>query len=381
MITRSIIKSNLEEKEGVLSSQSEEEKLMHSIIEGEKTEEGKLINDAVNIGMFSFNPDIMFSNIVKNYADAKKLYGEGFLRKLVSEKDINLPEVQRKLKNKIDTILEELKEDGFLNKQLEITEKGFFLASLQLYIDELDKLVAKGLVGEKTSKKISHYGEKQDTKKFKHDRYRDLAIRKSIKLAIRRSHKNIKQDDLMAFERESKGKIYLIYALDASGSMKGSKIGLCKKAGIALAFKAVNELDKVGLLVFGSKVENVVYPTNDFWLLLNNVAKIRANKETNIKDTILKSIEMFPDEDVTKHLILVTDAMPTYGKNPEQETLDAVSDAVHCGITISVIGIALDKKGVELGKRISSIGQGKFQIVKNLENLDRVILEDYYALS
>ena len=33
--------------------------------------------------------------------------------------------------------------------------------------------------------------------------------------------------------------------------MKGPKIGACKRAGIALAYKAIEEKDKVGLIVFG----------------------------------------------------------------------------------------------------------------------------------
>ena len=66
----------------------------------------------------------------------------------------------------------------------------------------------------------------------------------------------IKKEDLSVFEREARGKVYIVYALDSSRSMKGSKIDLCKKAGIALAYQAINENDKIGLLVFGSQISN-----------------------------------------------------------------------------------------------------------------------------
>ena len=37
----------------------------------------------------------------------------------------------------------------------------------------------------------------------------------------------------------------IIYGLDASGSMKGNKLKAAKKAGIALAFKAIEEKNTV----------------------------------------------------------------------------------------------------------------------------------------
>jgi Mg-chelatase subunit ChlD len=381
VIYRSSIKGSIEEKEGKLKKQNKEDKLLSSILEGKKSEEGKLLRNALNNNLFSFNPDMMFQQIVKNYSLAKEIYGESFIRQIANENDVGFPEVQRKIKQKILNKFEEMQDNQIINKDLEITEEGLKFAALSLYIEEIDNLVSKGLIGEKFNKEKSHYGSKEDVKEFKKgDRYRDIALRKSIKVAIKRSHKNIEKRDLRSFEKESKGKINIVYGLDASGSMKGNKIDMCKKAGVALAFKAIEEKDEVGLLVFGSKVEDIVHPTHDFMMLLNKIARIRAKQETNIASTIMKAIEMFPNDDSTKHLILITDAMPTKGKYPEKETLNAVENACSCGITISMIGINLDKKGKILAEKISQVGNGKLQIVKNLEDLDMVVLEDYYSL-
>ena len=383
MIIRSSFRSKIEEKQGKLAPQKEEDKLMRSVLEGKKTEDGRLLRDAINNSLFSFNPDLMFEQIVKNYSLAEKIYGKSLIRNLVGdENNLNLPEDSKNLKNKIKKRLEDLRDEGFLDKEFELTKKGFMLASFSLYKEELDNLTAKGLIGEKISEKKSHYGDKNDLRNYKKgDRYRDIAIRKSLKLAIRRNHKALTRGDLSIFERESKGKIFIIYCLDTSGSMKGEKLDLCKKAGVALAFKAINEKDQVGLLTFGSKVENIVHPTYDFNLILESIIKIRAKKDTNIRDTILKSIELFPSENVTKHLTLITDIVPTIGERPEEETLDAVNKAVNSGITISLIGVNLDDKGKKLGDKISQLGNGKFYVVNNLENLGGVVLQDYYGLN
>jgi Mg-chelatase subunit ChlD len=323
----------------------------------------------------------MFEQMVKDYSLAKEIYGESFLRAVANEKDMKFPETHKKIKQKLNEKLESLKEENLINKDLQITEKGLELSALSLYIEEINNLISKGLMGERLNKEISHYGSKEEIKEYKTgDRYKDLALRRSIKLAIKRNHQTLGKKDLRIFNRESKGKINLVYALDSSGSMKGVKIDMCKKAGIALAFKAINEKDEVGLLIFGSKVEDIVRPTHDFMMLLSKIAKARAKQETNISETILKSIDLFPNDDSTKHLILITDAIPTKGKNPEQETLDSVTKAINTGITISVIGINIDKKGESLAKKIAQLGNGRFQIVKNLQELDSLVLQDYYSL-
>lgn len=360
----------------------------HSIIEGkkDKIKEGIILDSSLNQGIFNFNSDMMFENLVKDYANAEKIYGESLLRIVAGQdpkalkKNIKFPEFQRELKSKLKDIEKKLKDDELIDDSGSITENGFALASVVLYMQELDDLRAKGL-GEKKSKRTMLYGEKENTRDYKNsDRYRDIAMKSSIKKAIRRKHEKLEIEDLMVFEKDSKGKIYVIYCLDASGSMKGKKIELCKKAGIALAYKATDEMDKVGLLIFGSEIEDAVYPTSDFSQFAKAIVKIRAKKQTDLALTIEKAVEMFPKDNVTKHLVLITDAVPTVGEDPSKNTLNFVERAAALDITISVVGIDLNKDGIELAKKIVEIGNGRLYIVKDLENLDRVVLQDYYSL-
>lgn len=89
--------------------------LMHSVLEGKKTDEGKLINEAINQGLGAFVPDDIFQNIVTNYSHAERLYGKTFLN-LVSGydvdylgKNVRIPEFQRELKKKIAENIEQLR--------------------------------------------------------------------------------------------------------------------------------------------------------------------------------------------------------------------------------------------------------------------------------
>jgi len=381
--------SQAEELQGKLASQNEEDKLMKSVLQNEKSsiEHGQLINEGINQGLHAFSPDLMFSQISKNFQLAKNLYGEKLLKLLTSyspdfiKKNLNLPEFQRDLRIKIKERIKDLQYDEFLGKDGEISEKGMTLASLVLYTEELDHILPKGILGRKMHKKASHYGEKGETRNYrKGDRYKDFALKSSLKKAIRRGHKEITKNDLQVFERQSKGAVYIIYGLDASGSMKGEKLETAKKAGIALSHKATSEKDKVGLIVFGSEVKESVVPTQDFMELLKKITAIRAQKETNFTTMIEKAIELFPHVKATKHLVVLTDALPTVGDEPEKETLKHIAIAKNAGITISLIGINLDKKGAALARKITEVGDGRLYQVKSLEDMDRIILEDYYSV-
>ena len=182
------------------------------------------------------------------------------------------------------------------------------------------------------------------------------------------------------YEKQSRGQTYIVYGLDASGSMKGKKIEACKRAGIALAYNAINKKDKVGLIVFGPGVKEAIEPTLDFTRLLKEITKIKPSKETDIVATLQKAIELFPSGNITKHFILITDALPTKGDEPEKATLEEASTARSKGITISLVGINLDDKGKKLAEKIVEIGEGRLYVVKNLENVDKILLEDYYSV-
>lgn len=377
----------IEEYKGKIGSDPEEQKLAHSVMEAEeeRINEGKLVNEAMNNGITSFTHDMMFEQMVKDFKMAKNIFGETIIKQVSGydpeyiERNIKVPEFRRELSQRIKKNLEILKDKDILGKNFEITEKGIKLAGLVMYAEELDHLVPKGIFGSKIHKKKSIYGEQEDIKIFKKgDRYRDIALKKSIKTAIRRNHKKLNKEDLKAFQRESRGKIEIIYGLDASGSMKGEKIETAKKAGIALAYKAIGNKDNVGLIVFGEEVKQSVIPCQDFNKILEEITRVKPSKETDMVAVIKKSIEMFSEGNLTKHLILLTDALQTIGTKDEVIDISAMGKAA--GITISIVGIKLDREGIELAKSITELSNGKLYTVAALENIDKIILQDYYDI-
>ena len=46
-----------------------------------------------------------------------------------------------------------------------------------------------------------------------------------------------------------------------------------------------------------------------------------------------------------------------------------------------MIGINLDDKAAEFAKKMVEIGEGKLYMVREVEELDKIVLEDYYSIS
>ncbi len=377
----------IDELSGKMRSDLDEERLMHSVIENDEQTitDGKMLSESVDYAMGSFTPDLMFKNIVQNYKNAQRLYGPTIIRELTGygnefvEKNLKMSEFREEIRQNIEKNVKRLKDEGLLDDEGQVTNDGMKLASIVMYTEELDHLETHGL-GKKDLKEKSHYGERSETVRYTNQRYKDINIRGSVMRAIRRGHSQIEENDLRAFERIQHGKISIVYALDASGSMRGKKISTAKKAGVALAFKAIQDRNDVGLLVFTNEVLTSIPPTKDFSLLLEALANTRAGHETDIALSISHAIKLFENGAHTKHLIILTDAIPTTGKDPLRTTLETASMAKDCGITISIIGINLEKEGERLAREIVQHGNGKLYKVNALEELDTIILEDYENL-
>src|SRR3989344_4650638 len=264
-----------EELHGSLAS-GEDEKLMHSVLEGDKDkiDKGEMVEEALNRNIGAFTPDLAYEQMVGNYRMAQEILGPKLIRMLAGyddsyvSKNMHIPEFQRQVRKNIDENIQKLKKDKIIDKHGMFTQAAYSLAAVVAYVKELEHIVPQGLFGEKSVKENSHYGSVRDVVQWrKGDRYRDLSLRESVHRAIRRGHRVLHAEDLRVKRRERKGRMTVVYAIDASASMKGNKIGAAKRAGIALCFRAIDQKDRVGLIVFGKEVLEEVRPTQDFVLL------------------------------------------------------------------------------------------------------------------
>ncbi len=376
-----------EELTGKMGSDADEERLAHTVLEGDtqSASDARMLAQSADYAMGSFTPDLMFEQLVERYQSAQRLYGPTIIRALTGydgefiERNLRISEFKERLKENIHKSVERLRKEGLIDKEGDITPLGERLAALAMYAEELDHLRARGL-GKRDAKERAHYGERDARERFAAHRYKDVDVRASVRLAIRRGHARVGPGDLVASRRVQHGRITVVYALDASGSMRGEKMHVGKRAGIALAHHAIEDGNDVGLVVFTSKVERSVAPTRAFPALLGELAQVRAGQETDLAVAVSHATGLFPKGEGTKHLILLTDAIPTRGEEPGRAAMDAVAMAKDAGITTSIVGINLEREGERLAKRMVELGAGKLYRVRGLEDLDVIVLEDYEML-
>lgn len=350
----------------------------------EAKQNGKLIGCILLNGIKNFSPEFFYEKMNKNFSAFKENFGEKAISLITGlnpeqvEKCLKLPEAKNKIKVLIENKIDELKENKLIDANGNVTEKGIELGALALLNEEIKrikKFYSSGKLVPQNSEK-----NKSDLRKWrKSDSYRKINIRASIKKALRQ-RKNL-EEALLVNEYKNDKNYNILLALDASASMAGKdykKIKMCKRAGIALAYEALKHRDRVGLLVFNSDIAKAIPPTNDLNYLLSEIVTISPFLQTNIQNAIFKAMELC-STNAKQHLIMVTDALPTVGKDPEKEVLNAVAFAASKGISISVIGIELDSQGKRLAEEIVKIAKGNLYIVKEMENLDLILLQDWQS--
>ncbi len=365
------LSNNKEDRKSILTTPIEEDK------------KGTIVKEMITKGLDKMFPDIMFSHIVNNYKEAEKLYGETLLTEVLEEdwsrakKNVKIPEYQQHVKKKIEKFFKYAKKEKIIDKHGKVDKELCKKLFASVYCEQELMLNSKNTFEEHKSKIKSEYGEKADTRNYrKGDNFRNVSLRKTVKKTIRRHHSSIKDKDIVVFDRKSKKIVEIIYAVDASGSMKGDKLEKAKKAGSVLSFKAIEEKNKTGLIVFSNKTNLELYPDLNWNYFVETLGQAVAKGQTDIANMIKKSIEMFGTSK-NKHLIIISDGMPTHGQNPIKNAITAAEIAHENNITISFIGINLEEKGMEFGKKITEIGRGNFYLTSG-DDIEELVLEDYY---
>jgi len=375
---------DVEELDGDLDSSSSKDKIMHSIIPVQKdVENGNLINEALSKGLSSFNPDMMYQNLVNNFRTAKELYGETIIRQMTGygnedlERNMNIPEFQREVKESIKRNTKELIKEKILNNNGTICRDSFHLVKLSMLL-ELDNFCSKSNFGKEIIDQKDIHGENDETINYKKGMpYKDISVKASTKVALRRKHEKLDISDLRTITKKSKNKNSIIYALDASGSMKGQKIKMSKQAGVSLAYFALDNHDEVGMVIFSKDISKNQNLTSDFNLIINNLIDVVAKGKTDIVKALEKCLDLLDNSSNNKHVVLITDGLANVGDDPTKEVLSSVMKLKSQKITVSVIGIDVDKEGEKLGRKITELSGGNLYIAKPTDDLSSIVLQDY----
>lgn len=179
----------------------------------------------------------------------------------------------------------------------------------------------------------------------------------------------------------------LSLALDVSGSMQGQKLESVKKA-VSKLVEQLSERDSVGVVTFGSYVQEVFSPSKmtpqNKASLISQIVRLGTNGCTNMSGGMLKSFEQLKSSDLSKgsvhRLLLFTDGCANEGLRTTVEFTALVSEQIKNNpITVSCFGFGQDHDENMLSN-ISDTGKGNFYFIKNIEDIAKTFARELGGL-
>lgn len=329
----------------------------------------------VNHGVQALDSAHIARMLINNLQSALDLFGKSTILELtgMGEPDLKRREHQfahlSELQAKVDQKIEQLKEDGMVDAEGNVTDKG-----MELAIEEALKFEGFSSGDHATP----DYGRDVIVglrSKFKGS-YKDISLRATFRKAMLNGHRTPKREDWSGYEKRKGERVDFLFMIDSSGSMKGSKIDACKKAALSLADRCRRNGDRLAVISFSDKVEIVSPLDQDPRDLAVGVMRVMPSGTTDIAKALETAQEVLSQGGRSRHAILITDALPTQGDKPIVDALDQAEGLSSQGITLSVVGIGLDAEGESTARELAGIGKGKFYQVSAADQIrDHVLID------
>lgn len=199
------------------------------------------------------------------------------------------------------------------------------------------------------------------------DGYRDLSLKDTLRRAVRRGQRDIKREDLVAWQRENRTRLEVVLCLDVSSTMAElQKFWLAKKVALHLALTHLAQKDQVAVVSFANEAREVVSMSRNLARVSRALVdlEVELNAFTNIGaglEAARKVLAKKPPDGGRRQIILISDGEATAPKDrPEEYALEQAVRVAREGIGISTVCLMGERSNPALMGRISRIGRGKF---------------------
>jgi Ca-activated chloride channel family protein len=172
----------------------------------------------------------------------------------------------------------------------------------------------------------------------------------------------------------------LIFVLDSSGSMSGTKIQQTKEAA-RFVINHLEENDRFAIIDFDDAVslfapELLPAQSANRAKALKFIDEVQDSGGTNINDALLQALKLVRPGDRPNYILFLTDGQPTVGATETGAILRNIGGANEARARIFVFGVGNDVN-TELLDQISTQNRGTSVYVGANENLE-VALSNYY---
>ncbi|MCY1018344.1 YfbK domain-containing protein [Pyxidicoccus sp. MSG2] len=191
-------------------------------------------------------------------------------------------------------------------------------------------------------------------------------------------HIGVKAREVSRAERKPS---HLVFVIDVSGSMEGEeRLGLVKRA-LRLLVDALDERDRVSIVVYGSEARLVLGPTNatQKQKLLSAIDSVSSEGSTNAQQGLELGYALAAKHVVKgsiNRVILCSDGVANNGITDADGIWARVKEHASRGITLSTVGFGMGNYNDVLMERLSHVGEGNYAYVDRLEEARRIFVQN-----
>nr|WP_244237341.1 YfbK domain-containing protein [Corallococcus llansteffanensis] len=174
---------------------------------------------------------------------------------------------------------------------------------------------------------------------------------------------------------------HLVFVIDVSGSMDmENRLGLVKQS-LRLLVDALDERDRVSIVVYGSEARQVLAPTNATRKqeLLAAIDSLHSEGSTNAQAGIEMGYALAASQLVEggiNRIILCSDGVANNGITQADGIWDRVKAQAATGITLSTVGFGMGNYNDVLMERLSQVGEGNYAYVDKLDEARRIFVQN-----
>jgi Ca-activated chloride channel family protein len=171
----------------------------------------------------------------------------------------------------------------------------------------------------------------------------------------------------------------LIFVVDVSGSMaRDNRIGLVQRA-LHLLLDQLRSSDQVGLVVYGSRGQVLLEPSNDHSAVRRAIDRLTTGGSTNAEEGLLLGYELarrhYRPESINR-LVLCSDGVANVGRTGPESILDRIGREAEDGIELTTVGFGMGNYNDVLMEQLADRGDGNYAYVDTLEEARRVFVEN-----
>ncbi len=173
----------------------------------------------------------------------------------------------------------------------------------------------------------------------------------------------------------------LVFVIDVSGSMaREDRLQLVKRA-LRLLVDELRDDDRVGIVVYGSRGQEILQPTSirDREKILSAIEWLQPTGSTNAEEGLRLGYAMADrvfEPNKINRIILCSDGVANVGRTGPDAILEQIKKYADKGITLSTVGFGMGNFNDILMEKLGNKGNGHYAYVDDIAEAQRIFVDN-----